>query len=137
MMHEHKKYRFVDKGCLNASEKILVSAWVDKLLSVYFNEIDVLKMQIQYAFSHDLMSIQYYYSTIWIAFNIRDFQPIFTGKFRSPVSMTAFQKEGAPVFFYLHVENGIVKGIEVGNDDLSEFNMRVINLDDTKHYVSS
>jgi len=134
-MCDKENTSIVEQMKLSPSEKVFVLLWTKKLLCVDFEGVDAIKKQIEHALQFDLISFYHHNANIWIGFHLDNFEPLHPKKLGVPISMTAFQENKAPIFFVIHVKNGIIIEIEVGTDDLSNIDINCIDLTNVEYHM--
>lgn len=106
--------------------------WVDKLLSVDFKGKDILVKQI-------LKSKVIYekgYEFISLKFDISNSCERYPYPTRVPIEMRAYQDEGAPIVFLLHIIDGLVNELEIFSADLSKITEDGISLKTIEYEVN-
>lgn len=116
---------------MKETEKILCSVWLKNLLDVDFLGKDVIIKQINSAKVSFIAGHEY----ISIKFHIDTDVPLFLYKTRTPVSMLAWQPNGTPIEFILHVIDGVIDELEVVRMDLLAIDYLDIDLSKLEHMV--
>jgi len=113
---------------LNNMEK----KWIEKLLDIDFKERDILvkqilKAQVIYKKEYAFISLKF------VGVNNEEKYPY---QIRVPVEMRAYQDEGAPIVFLLHIINGLVNELEIISADSSELREEAINLNNVEYELN-
>lgn len=109
----------------------LESFWLENLLSVNFKGKDILKNQI----ADSNIIFDNFLSCISIKFINNSTTEKFPFNVRVPVAMTAYQKNSAPIIFYLHVIDGFINELEVFSADSAVFGMDSVNLENIEFKI--
>jgi hypothetical protein len=113
---------------LNGEEK----QWINKLLSVDFMGKAILQRQLDKA----KVILYEEYSFVYLKFFVEDSIEKFPYKIRVPVEMRVFQKDLAPVQFFLHVINGYIDELEILMADSSKLDIDSINFERVEYDIN-
>jgi hypothetical protein len=114
---------------MTTNEEYIATSWLMKLLCVDFAGKETIVRQL----NQSNAVLVHHHASILIKFHVCSDVPLLPWKIGSPISMTAIQKDTAPVFFVLHVVDSVVVELEVGMDDLSKIDMLAIDLSDVEY----
>ena len=116
---------------MNDCEKLIISTWLEKILHVDFMGRDILRAQLSLA----SVSIHQCFEHISVKFQVED-ALLFTHNVRVPVQMVAWQENGVPIVFLLHVINGFIDELEVVMMDASKINVHDVDLSKVEYDVN-
>ena len=113
---------------LNTMEK----KWLDKLLDTDFKGKDILVKQI----SKSQVTYEKEYAFISLKFEEVNSIEEYPYPVRVPVEMRAYQEEGAPIVFLLHIIDGLVNELEIISADSSQIIEDAISLKNVEYEVN-